>query len=208
MHLITATPELQEYCLAKLFFASTQNPQIAPLCQVTMYLLGELAPVLLRMRRVEISQTHVIDLFEQIVFRSGASPETLEYGLSALFKLFDKFGPLKERILKMIRSFESHSDIEVQKRACEYARLLEASWNEDRVREVSIPIPNMRNAAENFAGIPIGDTTLDLDENSMKMPEKLNINYDEHIVEASHEQVEVRLGNQQAQSQGRSIVDF
>ena len=40
----------------------------------------------------------------------------------------------------------------------------------------------MRVAAENFAGIPIGDTSLDLDENAMKMPEKLNINYDEHIV--------------------------
>ena len=52
VHLITSTPELQEYCLAKLFFSSTQNPQIDALCQVTMYLLGELAPVLLRIRRI------------------------------------------------------------------------------------------------------------------------------------------------------------
>ena len=47
----------------------------------------------------------------------------------------------------------------------------------------------MRSAAENFIDIPIGDTTLDLDETSMKMPEKLNINYDERIVETPQEQV-------------------
>ena len=62
MHLITATHELQQYCLAKLFFSASQNPQNDALCQVTMYLLGELAPVLLKLRQVELSQSHVIDL--------------------------------------------------------------------------------------------------------------------------------------------------
>ena len=76
-----------------------------------MYLLGELALVLLKVRQVEISQSNVIDLIEQVIFRPTASPETLEYGLSALFKLFDKFGGMRERILKMIRSFENHSDL-------------------------------------------------------------------------------------------------
>jgi hypothetical protein len=32
----------------------------------------------------------------------------------------------------MIRHFETHSDLEVQKRACEYMKLLENSWDADR----------------------------------------------------------------------------
>ena len=30
----------------------------------------------------------------------------------------------------MIRSFEAHSDLEVQKRACEYSKLLERNWDD------------------------------------------------------------------------------
>jgi hypothetical protein len=32
----------------------------------------------------------------------------------------------------MIKSFEAHSDMEVQKRACEYTKLLEKGWDNDR----------------------------------------------------------------------------
>jgi hypothetical protein len=49
--------------------------------------------------------------------------------------LYDKFGgELKERILKMIKAFESHSDLEVQKRACEYVKLLDQSWRDERLK--------------------------------------------------------------------------
>lgn len=135
VHLITITPELQQYCLAKLFFSASQNLRNDTLCKVTMYLIGELSAALLRVREVEIRENNIIDLIEQILFRMGAASETIEYGLSALFKLHDKFGAeLRERIVKMIKSFESHSDLEVQKRACEYVKLLDQSWREERVK--------------------------------------------------------------------------
>lgn len=181
VHLITVTPELQPYCLAKLFFSACQNLRNNTLCKVTMYLLGELAPVLLRLSQVEVQEHNVVDLLEQVVFRPGTTNETIEYGLSALFKLYDKFAGSRERILKMIKTFESHSDLEVQKRACEYARLLDQSWRDERVKEIVIPMPPMKAAAENFGSIPIGDTTIDLDADSLKMPDKLDINYDEQI---------------------------
>jgi hypothetical protein len=82
----------------------------------------------------------------------------------------------------MIGSFESHSDLEVQKRACEYVRLLDQTWKEERVKEICIPIPAMKTAAENFSSIPIGDTTMDLETDILKMPEKLNIVYEANIV--------------------------
>jgi hypothetical protein len=70
----------------------------------------------------------------------------------------------------MIGSFESHSDLEVQKRACEYVRLLDQSWKEERTKEICTPIPPMRAAAESFNSIPIGDTTMDLETDILKMP--------------------------------------
>ncbi len=181
MHLITITPDLQQYCLAKLFFSACQNLRNDTLCKVTMYLIGEFSPVLLRLREVEISENNILDLMEQIVFRPAAANETIEYGLSSLFKLYDKFGNQhKERILNIIKSFQSHSFLEVQKRACEYVKLLDQSWREERVREICVPIPSMRAAADTFVAIPVGETTMDLDTD-IRMPEKLNINYDDHI---------------------------
>ena len=32
----------------------------------------------------------------------------------------------------MIKSFENHNDLEIQKRACEYVKLLEPIWDQDR----------------------------------------------------------------------------
>jgi hypothetical protein len=181
VHLITITPELQQYCLAKLFFSASQNLRNDTLCKVTMYLVGEFSSVLMHLREVEVKENNILDLIEQILFRPTVASETIEYGLTSLFKLYDKFSQQnKERIMKMIRSFESHSDLEVQKRACEYVKLLDQVWRDERVREICIPIPPMRAAADTFGAIPIGDTTVELDTD-LRMPTKLEVNYDEHI---------------------------
>lgn len=74
-----------------------------------MFLLGEFSSILMNVREVEIRDINIIDLIEQIIFRPAAANETIEYGLSSLFKLYDKFSQHRERILKMIKSFESHS---------------------------------------------------------------------------------------------------
>ena len=67
----------------------------------------------------------------------------------------------------------------------------------------------MRAAADNFSGIPIGDTSLDLEESSMVMPEKMNINYDERIVETPQNyKPEVKMGivGQSASKPAESIT--
>lgn len=67
----------------------------------------------------------------------------------------------------------------MQKRACEYVKLLDRSWETDRRSEVNIPIPIFKASAESFTVIPVGDTTLEIDMNALKMPEKMDINYNE-----------------------------
>lgn len=62
VHLIAITPELQQYCLARLFFSASQNLRNDTLCKVTMYLLGEYSSVLTRLREVEVREVNIIDL--------------------------------------------------------------------------------------------------------------------------------------------------
>jgi len=71
-------------------------------------------------------------------------------------KLHEKFPSEKVRIAKIIKSFETHSDLEVQKRACEYSKLLESIWDHDRKAEICVPVPPFRETAEAFKSIPIG----------------------------------------------------
>lgn len=52
-----------------------------------------------------------MDLIESVLFRIGVSFDTIAYGLSALLKLYDKFPSEKAKISKMIKSFETHSDL-------------------------------------------------------------------------------------------------
>ena len=60
----------------------------------------------------------------------------------------------------------------------------------------------MRAAADTFGAIPVGDTTMDLEADSLKMPEKLNINYDDQIANVkSGEQREFKEGDRRAQVQ-------
>ena len=40
VYLIQSTPQLQEYCMAKLFFSNAENPQNDALGCVTLYLIG------------------------------------------------------------------------------------------------------------------------------------------------------------------------
>lgn len=159
-----------------------------------MYLLGEFGHLLTNVGYLRVTKEHIINLIETVIFKASVADETIQYGLTSLFKLYDKFRDQSERISKIIKSFESHSNLQVQKRACEYSRLLEASWNGDREREVCIPVPTLKTSAEAFAEIQIGDTNIDIDTSTVKFPEKIEINYDEHINKASYvEQKEVKI---------------
>ena len=133
-----------------------------------------------------LTETNVLDLIETIIFKIGIGNDTISYGLSTLLKLYEKFTQ-KERITKMIRSFEAHSDLEVQKRACEYNKLLEHHWDSDRKKEICIPVQPFKPVVDTFRAIPIGDTTLDLDPTTLTMPGSTGVDYDAHMVKASEQ---------------------
>jgi len=51
-----------------------------------------------------------LDLIESIIFKAGIGNDTISYGMSCLLKLYERFTD-KNRILKMMGSFETHSDM-------------------------------------------------------------------------------------------------
>ena len=67
--------------------------------------------MLLRNKTLSLTETVILDLIETIIFRIGAAFDTITYALSALLKLHDKFPSEKVRISRMIKSFETHSDL-------------------------------------------------------------------------------------------------
>lgn len=48
---------------------------------------------------------------ESVIFRVGVSFDTITYALSALLKLYEKFSSERQRIQKIMKSFETHSDL-------------------------------------------------------------------------------------------------
>ena len=77
---------------------------------MTLFLIGELSHILFKIKGVSINEQNILDLIESIIFKAGILNDTISYGLSCLLKLYEKLSN-KERISKMIRSFEAHSDL-------------------------------------------------------------------------------------------------
>lgn len=91
-------------------------------------MFGEFGQVLLGNREVTVTEDNLLSLVEKIVMRVGTDSDTVTYGLSCLFKLYEKVRDRK-RVRSVIGGFEDHPSLEVQKRACEYVKLLEQEWN-------------------------------------------------------------------------------
>lgn len=54
-------------------------------------------------------------------------------------------------------------------------------WDNDRKKEICIAVPPFKPTVETFKNIPIGETDMDVDVRSLKMPGASVVNYDEHI---------------------------
>jgi len=88
VYLVQSTPQIQEYCMAKLFFSSAENPQNDALSSMTLFLIGELSHVLFKISKAKITESNVLDLIESIIFKVGINNDTIAYGLSTLLKLY------------------------------------------------------------------------------------------------------------------------
>ena len=58
--------------------------------------------------------------------------------------------------------------------------MLLKNWDEDRKKEICIPVQPFKPTVETFKSIPIGDTDMDIDLSTCRMPGRVSVNYEEN----------------------------
>ena len=70
-----------------LFLTTAENPQNGNLARVTLFLIGELSNILLKIKVEKISEKNVLKLIEGIIFKADVDNDIIAYGLTCLLKL-------------------------------------------------------------------------------------------------------------------------
>ena len=145
IHIISATTELQSYCVYKLFFSLRENLNQDGLAKVALWCIGEFATLILSGKTtgpdntpIAVSQEEVIDLVDKVLARHNVSEQVREYALTTLIKLYTKFTQNKDKIRELIDSQTTSPSLEVQQRACEYLHLLDQDF--DSVRPAIVDV--------------------------------------------------------------------
>eukprot|EP01017_Pseudomicrothorax_dubius_P015125 TRINITY_DN1756_c0_g2_i2.p1 TRINITY_DN1756_c0_g2~~TRINITY_DN1756_c0_g2_i2.p1 ORF type:complete len:885 (+),score=241.38 TRINITY_DN1756_c0_g2_i2:41-2695(+) len=166
VHLILATPQLQLYSVTKLYFSLRENINQEGLVRVGIWALGEYAQLLVGGSAtgpdglpIVVSETEVLDLFKRILSRMKVPDVTKELALTSLIKLYPKFPQLREDIRVLIESYTTSMSLEVQQRACEYAKIISQGWSLSP--ELNEPINPMAAATNSLNERPIGDLEID-----------------------------------------------
>lgn len=126
-----------------------------PLVQVAMWALGEFADLLNTADinsedYVEIKESDVVDVCEQIMSSNLMVLVTKEYTLAALTKLSVRFADSAARIKRIVDLYGCDHSVELQQRAVEFSALFTKYDNlRPSVLERMPPIPNKREMLQN-----------------------------------------------------------
>ncbi|KAG0227188.1 clathrin associated protein complex large subunit [Actinomortierella wolfii] len=134
IRLITQTSELQGYSVQKLYAALKEDISQESLTLAGVWVIGEYGDILVQGGSYEeeelakeVTESDVLDLLEKIVQGPFANQVLREYVLTALMKLTSRFhsAASTERVKKLIESYSTSIEVEIQQRAIEYSNLFE-----------------------------------------------------------------------------------
>ncbi|KAL6863201.1 clathrin associated protein complex large subunit [Amphichorda felina] len=132
VRLIATTPELQTYAVQKLYTNLKKDITQESLSQAGAWCIGEYADALLRGGQYEeeelvkeVKESDIVDLFTLILNSSYANQVSTEYIITALMKLTTRFNDSSqiERVRRLLQTYQTSLDVEVQQRAVEYSNL-------------------------------------------------------------------------------------
>ena len=159
-HLIAATPELQTYSVHKLYHAVKENSGSAGLVQLAVWAMGEFGASLVQQTvqgpdgvESSVGEVELCDYFGELLALRPADI-IRQYILTALIKLTVRMPGMKGRLVDLINGETTAMSVEIQQRACEYLKLLDAYWDRVRVGLLE-PIPSLR--LEKGEGQPVAD---------------------------------------------------
>eukprot|EP01114_Cavostelium_apophysatum_P011948 TRINITY_DN2653_c0_g1_i1.p1 TRINITY_DN2653_c0_g1~~TRINITY_DN2653_c0_g1_i1.p1 ORF type:complete len:828 (+),score=234.87 TRINITY_DN2653_c0_g1_i1:127-2610(+) len=150
--LVASSPELHSYAVQRMYVALTTDMNSQVLAQVAVWCIGEFGDLLVANKgnqepdAITVSENDVIELLEKLLKFTGTSATTREYILTALMKLTTRFSSgSTRRLQEIIQQHMTNMDVEMQQRACEYAKLFNFGNITKQVLE-RIPIQEERAA--------------------------------------------------------------
>ena len=166
-HLISSTPQLQSYSVHKIFFSLRENLNQDGLIKVGLWCLGEFGGLLVNGKAVgpdntpiNVNEEEVVDVIERILTKPSISDVCKEYAVTAMIKLYPKFQTQTKKIVNMIDSQTTSSSLEVQQRSCEYLKLIEHDWDDNRAAILET-MPVCPNFNITFSDKNVGDVEID-----------------------------------------------
>lgn len=132
IRLTATTPELQQYVVQKLYASLRKDITQESLTLAGAWCIGEFGEALLRGGNYEeeelvqeVKEDEIIDLFSKILNSSYATQVATEYIVTSLMKLTTCFSDPAQinRIRRILNSYTTSLDVEVQQRSVEYGNL-------------------------------------------------------------------------------------
>lgn len=94
--------------------------------------------------KVIIPETEIIETYELVLDehdRKGERSDVIiSWALTALSKLTIRLSSVQPRVKEILKSYSDHANVEIQQRACEYLKILDDQWNQERTG-IFEPIP-------------------------------------------------------------------
>ena len=171
IRLVSHTPELQLYTVQKLYSALLEDVSQEALTLAGIWTIGEYGEILLSNgnfvdendERV-VNENEIIELLESINISPYANTIIRQYVLVSAAKLSIRFttsmSETQNRLRKLIYSYQSSPELELQQRSIEFGQLLDMPHLVDGVLE-RMPPPEIRTSV--FGGLasenkPVGST--------------------------------------------------
>ncbi|QRW03390.1 adaptin (adaptor HA1/AP1 adaptin gamma subunit) [Ceratobasidium sp. AG-Ba] len=132
IRLVCHTPELQAYTASKLYTALKEDISQESLTLATVWLLGEFGEALVQGGLVDeetpkpIQDSDILDLEESILQSPYANALIRQFVLTSLAKLSSRQAisePQRQRIVTILSSYATSTELEIQQRAVEFATL-------------------------------------------------------------------------------------
>ncbi|KAL1590812.1 hypothetical protein WHR41_00422 [Cladosporium halotolerans] len=152
VRLIATTPELQTYCAQKLYSALRDDISQEGLNLAGAWVIGEYGDALIRGGSYEeeelvkeVRESEIVDTFQAILHSSYAGQNVTEYIVTSAMKLTTRLQDSAQidRLRRILLSYQTNLNIEVQQRAVEYGNLFAYDQIKKGVLE-RMPPPEIR----------------------------------------------------------------
>lgn len=151
---VTCEEDLQLYTVQQLYSALRGDFTQEGLSLASLWLLGEFGHILIRAGNYtaedgtaqEVSEEAVVTIIENLLKSAYASDVVQEYGVNALVKLSTRINDSnqKERVRRILESYASSLNVEVQQRSAEYTKLF-SNMNVAKGVLEKMPAPELKN---------------------------------------------------------------